>query len=170
MPVRVLCILLSMAMAFISWSVASVSASGLEKPEILQLRAFAQEIESIDALLTASALTFAFTQDDKWLKVYRENEVKLGALLEEALSRAHESDSALLKRMDEENERLVKMEVRAIELTQQGKGRQAAEILNSKQYQEEKLRLRQSIDTYFLSLEKHLQLEEKQDLEIPQSN
>ena len=160
MPVRVLCILLSLAMAFISWSVASVSASGLEKPEILQLRAFAQEIESIDAILTTSALTFAFTQDDKWLKVYRENEVKLGALLEEALSRAHESDSALLKRMDEENERLVK----------QGKGRQAAEILNSKQYQEEKLRLRQSIDTYFLSLEKHLQLEEKQDLEIPQSN
>ena len=122
---RLLLVLCISAMAFTSWSGNSGNASESEISSVDQLRTLAQEIESLDAILTTSALTFAFTRDDKWLSVYNQNESRLGSLLENALSHARESDAALLKRIDEENDRLVEMEVRAIELTKNEQGRKA---------------------------------------------
>ena len=123
---------------------------------IKQLRDLAQEIESLDAILTTSALTFALTEDVKWLSVYEENEVKLGTLLEDALARAGKSDAVLLNRMSRENDELVSMEVKAIALAKDGKGGDGADILNSKKYQDYKRRLRLSMGAYFQSLEEQL--------------
>jgi ABC-type amino acid transport substrate-binding protein/serine phosphatase RsbU (regulator of sigma subunit) len=160
---RLLFVLYFFVATFCGWPTTPGNTSDLETTAVQQLRTLAQEIESLDAILTTSALTFAFTEDDRWLDVYNQNEARLGALLENALSHARDSDTALLKHIDEENDLLVEMEVRAIELTQKGEGRKAAEILNSKQYQEGKLRLRQSMDAYFLSLEERLLPKGNQD-------
>ena len=99
-----------------------------------RLRELALLIDYYDEVLTQSARNYAFTQDKKWEKRYRESEPKLIATLEEALANGDRTDKEFLERIDKANLKLVEMEYRSIELVNNGQTQQAVDILESSQY------------------------------------
>ncbi len=94
------------------------SIRGLEKASLL--RELALLIDYYDEVLTQSARNYAFTQDKKWERRYRESEPKLIAALEEALANGDSTDKEFLDRIDKANLKLVEMEYRSIEFFKKG--------------------------------------------------
>ena len=79
---------------------------------------------------------------------YRESEPKLIATLEEALEKGDRIDIEFLDRIDKANLKLVEMEYRSIELVNAGQTQQAADILESSQYWQQKNIYSQSLKAY----------------------
>ena len=113
-----------------------------------RLRELALLIDYYDEVLTQSARNYAFTQDKKWARRYRESEPKLIATLEEALEKGDRIDKEFLERIDKANLKLVEMEYRSIELVNAGQTQQAADILESSQYWQQKKIYNQSLKAY----------------------
>jgi ABC-type amino acid transport substrate-binding protein len=122
------------------------SIRGLETAS--RLRELALLIDYYDEVLTQSARNYAFTQDKKWEKRYRESEPKLIATLEEALANGDRTDKEFLERIDKANLKLVEMEYRSIELVNAGQRQQAVDILESSQYWQQKRIYNQSLKAY----------------------
>jgi ABC-type amino acid transport substrate-binding protein len=113
-----------------------------------RLRELALLIDYYDEVLTQSARNYAFTQDKKWEIRYRESEPKLIATLEEALEKGDRIDKEFLERIDKANVKLVEMEYRSIELVNAGQTQQAADILESSQYWQQKKIYNQNLKAY----------------------
>jgi CHASE3 domain sensor protein len=122
------------------------SIRSLEKAS--RLRELALLIDYYDEVLTQSARNYAFTQDKKWEKRYRESEPKLIATLEEALANGDRTDKEFLESIDKANLKLVEMEYRSIELVNSGQTQQAVDILESSQYWQQKKIYNQSLKAY----------------------
>ena len=110
-----------------------------------RLRELSLLIDYYDEVLTQSARNYAFTQDKKWERRYRESEPKLIATLEEALANGDRTDKEFLESIDKANLKLVEMEYRSIELVNAGQSQQAIDILESSQYWQQKRIYNQSL-------------------------
>ncbi len=150
-------ILMGAAFGHVSLSQAAAAADttheyGTESIRSLEtasrLRELALLIDYYDEVLTQSARNYAFTQDKKWEKRYRESEPKLIATLEEALANGDRTDKEFLESIDEANLKLVEMEYRSIELVNSGQTQQAVNILESSQYWQQKRIYNQSLKAY----------------------
>ena len=83
-----------------------------------------------DEVLTQSARNYAFTQDKKWEKRYRESEPKLIATLEEALADGDHTDKEFLESIKKANLKIVEMEYRSIEHVNSGQTQQADRMIS----------------------------------------
>ncbi len=103
-----------------------------------RLDRIAQRIRYYDEALTQSARNYVFTSEDKWLQRYRDAKTELDDTIAEAMTFGEPVDSDIFYSVYSANNVLLKMEQRAIELTQLGRTEQALEILDSPEYAAQK--------------------------------
>jgi signal transduction histidine kinase len=105
----------------------------------LRLRYLTGQILLFDEVLTMSARMAAVTGDQRWDARYREVEPQLTAALEEALTLAPDVYAGEgTVQTSEANDRLVRMEVDALAAVRRGDRAQAASILFSDDYEQNK--------------------------------
>lgn len=81
---------------------------------VSQLENMAIELKYYDEVLTSSVLSYAFSSDIKWLDRYKEYESKLNGLLEKLLLNQQNEDLPLIAKLNEINNVLITLEMRAI--------------------------------------------------------
>jgi len=102
------------------------------------LDGLAQTIRYYDELLTQSARNYAFTQDKKWIKRYKEVEPKLERAIKEAIDKGEERDREFFSNVDMANRAHIEMEYASIELVNNGQVEEAIKILESERYLDQK--------------------------------
>ncbi|WP_299568599.1 response regulator [uncultured Shewanella sp.] len=101
-----------------------------------ELKTLTTELKYYDEILTSSVLSYAFSEDEKWLNRYHENEPKLGKLINALLSRQNPEDEQLILKLEKINDRLVALEAQTIASIKSGQRKQAMETINSDEYHE----------------------------------
>jgi len=76
----------------------------------------AQFIRYYDEVLTQSARNYAFTQDQKWERRYKDAEPRLDIIIKEAIDKGSEHDKEYFLSVDKANLILVELEYKSIEL------------------------------------------------------
>lgn len=112
------------------------------------LDGLSQQIRYYDELLTQSARNYAFTQDEKWKERYAAAEPELDLLIKEAMTKGDAQDQEIFGRINRANIALVNMEHRAMDLVDDGAPGDAILILESEQYQAEKVLYAQALNEY----------------------
>jgi PAS domain S-box-containing protein len=97
-----------------------------------------QLIRYYDEVLTQSARNFAFTQNPQWQQQYGDLEPKRAAAIKEALRDGDERDREIFASIDQANLALGEMELRSMQLVQAGQAKEAAALLDSRDYWEQK--------------------------------
>jgi signal transduction histidine kinase len=131
-----------LAIAELSFIDNSTKQIPLEIQEITtssKLDSHAQSIRYYDEVLTQSARNYAFTEDKKWEERYKEFEPLLDNEINQALLIGDKSLSDLFNKVDTANKKLVELEYQSMELVNQGNAQQAIIILQSKEYQNNKI-------------------------------
>ncbi len=98
----------------------------------------AKSIRYHDEVLTQSARNYAFTGDEKWKQRYYDIEPKLDKTIKQAIARIDQSGKKFFASVDKANIALVEMEHMSIKLVDAGEGEEAAKILESDAYWENK--------------------------------
>jgi len=114
------------------------------------LDGLAQFIRYYDEVLTQSARNYAFTENKKWGKRYRETEPKLDRIIKEAIRLGDGEDKKFFLSIDYANVTLVDMEYKSIELINNGHAEEAIKILNSSEYWRQKNIYEQGLKNYIL--------------------
>jgi methyl-accepting chemotaxis protein PixJ len=96
------------------------------------------KIVHLDEVLTMSARMAASTGDLSWEKRYNQYVPELDQAIKTTLAKVPESIRAEAAKTDDANAKLVDMETKAFALVQQGKAREAAQILSGKEYKTQK--------------------------------
>ncbi len=116
--------------------------------EASHLDVLAQLIRYYDEILTQSARNYGFTQDKKWEQRYRSFEPKLDKIIKEAIEKGDERDKEFFSSIDKANLALVKMEYKSIELVYNGQVEEAVNILESRDYWDQKRIYEQGLRNY----------------------
>lgn len=112
------------------------------------LNSLAVEISYYDEVLTQSARNYAFTQDKKWKTRYKESEPLLDGIIKDAMARGGEAELSFFSSVDQANLALVELEYRSIDHVDQGRAKQAIELLESDEYWRLKAVYKQGLDSY----------------------
>jgi PAS domain S-box-containing protein len=99
-----------------------------------KLDSLSQFIRYYDEVLTQSARNYAFTGDKKWEDRYKTVEPQLDTIIKEAISEGDAKDKECFASVDSANQALVKLEYKALSLTDSGNNKDAISILESKEY------------------------------------
>ena len=99
-----------------------------------KLDSLSQFIRYYDEVLTQSARNYAFTGDKKWEDRYKTVEPQLDKIIKEAINEGDAKDKECFSSVDSANMALVKLEYKALELTDNGNNKDAITILESKEY------------------------------------
>ena len=108
----------------------------------------AQLVRYYDEVLTQSARNYAFTQDKRWERRYRNVEGKLDEIIKEVIERANEEDKEIFSSVHKANLALVKMEYESIKLVNNGQAELAVRILESSKYWNQKEIYKQGLINY----------------------
>jgi len=103
-----------------------------------RLDGLAQFIRYYDEVLTQSARNYAFTADVKWKDRYNSIVPELDKIIKEAVEKGDEQDKGFFAQVDASNLALVDMEVASISLVDAGRSSEAAAILESQAYADQK--------------------------------
>lgn len=102
----------------------------------------AEMMQYYDEVLAQSARNYAFTLDKKWEQRYTEVEPLSDKLLKDtlkiAIKKADVTSKAFFSDMDAANQKLVKMERAAIDLVNDSKPDHAIDLLDSKEYRQQR--------------------------------
>ena len=126
-----------------------IPAGVKEVADTSHLNSLAQVIRYYDEVLTQSARNYAFTQDKKWEKRYRDVEPELDRVIKEAIERGDEKDKEFFSSIDKANIALVEMEYQSIQFVDDGQSEKAIEILESDKYWDEKRIYEKGLVDYF---------------------
>jgi methyl-accepting chemotaxis protein PixJ len=96
------------------------------------------KIVHLDEVLTMSARMAASTGDLSWEKRYNQYVPELDQAIKTTLAKVPESIQTEAAKTDDANAKLVEMETQAFALVQQGKAREAAQILSGEAYKTQK--------------------------------
>lgn len=116
--------------------------------EISHLDGLAEFIRYYDEVLTQSARNYAFTQDNKWRKRYKDIEPKLDKAINEAIKKGDEGDRDFFSSVNNANIALVRMEYKSIEFVDNGHNEEAIKILDSREYWRQKKIYEQGLINY----------------------
>lgn len=105
-----------------------------EIKKISKLDSLSQFIRYYDEVLTQSARNYAFTGDKKWEDLYQTIKPKLDKTIKQAISEGDVKDKEFFSSIDSANMALVKLDSQSLELTDNGKNKDAISILDSKEY------------------------------------
>ena len=112
------------------------------------LDGLAQFIRYYDEVLTQSARNYAFTADIKWKNRYLSVVPELDRIIQESIEKGDEKDTFFFSSIDESNIALVEMEEKSISLVDQGKLKEAVEILESEEYSKQKKIYQEGLKNY----------------------
>jgi two-component system sensor kinase FixL len=107
-----------------------------------------QLIRYYDEVLTQSARNFAFTRDPQWQQRYQDAEPRLDDAIKEAIRNSDEEDQELFASIDKANLALVAMEHASLRLTGAGQAEEAAALLDSRAYSDQKDVYRKGLTDY----------------------
>ena len=113
-----------------------------------ELDRYAQFIRYYDEVLTQSARNYAFTQDRKWEERYKTVEPELDRIIKSAIEKGNEKDKEIFARIDKANLALVELEYKTLELVDNGHVDEAIEMMESKEYWNQKRIYEQGIRDY----------------------
>lgn len=113
-----------------------------------QLDSLAADIRYYDEVLTQAARNYAFTQNSKWVDIYKAGEKKLDAYVKEAIQRGDDVDRKAFNKIDISNQALVKMEYQSMALVDSGRVGQARQILESRAYWTQKEIYKRGLEEY----------------------
>ncbi len=106
-----------------------------------------------DEVLAHAARNYAFTGDKKWEMRYRAVEPMSDSLLKNAIANTDEKLKPFFIVMDKANMELVKMEYQSIDLVNEGKKKQAIELLESKDYADQRKILSGGLEDFITKTE-----------------
>jgi signal transduction histidine kinase len=112
------------------------------------LDSLAQFIRYYNEVSTQSARNYAFTQDKKWEKRYKDVEPKLDRVIKEAIDKGEEIDREFFSNVDKANRALAEKEYKSIELVNNGQTKEAVKILESSKYWDQKRFYEQGLGDY----------------------
>jgi twitching motility protein PilJ len=118
------------------WRIYNNSRSTIN--EQFALEKLSGKIVHLDEVLTMSARMAASTGDLSWEKRYNQYVPELEAAIKTTLEKVPESIRTEAAKTDIANAKLVEMETKAFALVQQGKSREAAQILSGEGYKAQK--------------------------------
>lgn len=113
-----------------------------------ELDGYAQFIRYYDEVLTQSARNYAFTHDKKWEDRYKSVEPELDRIIKSAIEKGSEKDKEIFSQVDRANLALVEMEYKTLELVDNGHADEAIQIMESKEYWDQKRVYEQGIRDY----------------------
>jgi PAS domain S-box-containing protein len=116
------------------------------------------ELKYYDEVLTSSVLTYVFLGDEKWLKRYKENELKLVEVIETLLAQQSIEDKQRVIHLEKTNDTLVRLERQAIEAIKKSDRKTAIEIINSNEYLTSKAEYMSAVTHYISALESRAEL------------
>lgn len=116
--------------------------------ESSHLDGLAQFIRYYDEVLTQSARNYAFTQDKKWQRRYRDVEPELDSTIKEAIEKGSEHDKEYFSSVDQANLALVELEYQALELVDNGQAEKAIALLEGREYWRQKQIYEQGLRDY----------------------
>ncbi|MBM2852412.1 MAG: hypothetical protein HW420_959 [Candidatus Nitrosotenuis sp.] len=106
-----------------------------------------------EEVLAQAARNYAFTGDKRWEIRYRAIEPMSDALLKDAIANTDETITPFFIVMDNANVNLVKMECGSIDLVNEGKKEQAIELLESKEYANQRKILAGGLEDFIIKIE-----------------
>ena len=136
------------------WQLSQGFKSNIEKE--FQLKDLSDKIIYYDEVLTMSARMSASTSNPRWEKRYKESEPYLIEAFEKVEKLVPEIVKAQMSQTDSANEQLIELEAQAFELVNQGKQKEAFELLLSPQYETQKRIYSQGIQTTIIEIDKVL--------------
>jgi len=148
--------LLALAGFFIVYQLSRVSAP-LEMSiprnieslnDAIYLDNLAQSIKYYDEVLTQSARNYAFTADKQWENRYRSVEPELDRIINEAVSKGDNTEKVFFSTVEKANLELVQLEYESIDFVNEGRSAEAVQILESKEYWDNKAIYKQGLDAY----------------------
>lgn len=106
-----------------------------------------------EEVLAQAARNYAFTGDKRWEMRYRAIEPMSDVLLKDAIANTDETITPFFIVMDNANVNLVKMECKSIDLVNEGKKEQAIELLESKEYANQRKILAGGLEDFITKIE-----------------
>jgi signal transduction histidine kinase len=116
--------------------------------EKTHLEDFAQAMRYHDEVATQAVRNYAFTQDKKWERRYKDAKSELNNIVTEAIDKGEERNSGLLLSLNQANHTLEDMENSSIGFVNDGMADEAVNILESSKYWDQKKIQEQSIEDY----------------------
>ncbi len=105
----------------------------------IRAETLAKDISYLDEVLTMSARTYVFTGEAEWKQRYADHVPILDQVLAESFSYVGtETQKQFLDQTDRANKKLIELEEQSMRLAEQGKTREAAEILFGETFRENK--------------------------------
>jgi signal transduction histidine kinase len=98
-----------------------------------------------EEVLAQAARNYAFTGDKKWEQRYRMLNPESDKLLKNAIETADKNDKEFFVSMDKANLDLVEMEIKALELVDNGRASEAVNLLESDEYERRRKILRDGL-------------------------
>jgi len=121
-----------------------------------------------EEVLAQAARNYAFTGDKKWEMRYRAVEPMSDCLLKDAIANTDEKIKPFFIVMDNANMQLVKMEYKSIDLVNEGKKEQAIELLEGKEYANQRIVLAGGLENFITKIEgKTFSSDDISDIMIP---
>ena len=121
-----------------------------------------------EEVLAQAVRNYAFTGDKKWEMRYRAVEPMSNDLLKDAIANTDEKIKPFFIIMDETNMQLVKMEYESIDLVNEGKKEQAIDLLEGKEYANQRKVLAGGLEDFITKIEsKTFSSDNLSDIMIP---
>jgi signal transduction histidine kinase len=120
-----------------------------------------------EEVLAQAARNYAFTCNKKWEIRYRAIEPMSDHLLKDAIDNTDETIKPFFIVLDNANAELVKIELRSIDLVNEGKKEQAIELLESKDYANQRKILAGGLEDFVTKIESAYNHDDLSDLMIP---
>ena len=102
--------------------------------ETAQLEGFAQAIRYYDEVATQAVRNYAFTQDKKWERRYRDAKSEFDSMITEVIDKGIERNRGLLSNVNDTNLTLAEMENTSIGFVNNGMAEDSIKILESNSY------------------------------------
>lgn len=122
------------------------SVGSIEKNIVLNSNA--QFIRYYDEILTQSARNYAFTGDIIWKERYLQTVPLLDNKIKDAVSLGDIEDKKIFASVDDSNLVLIDLETKALNLVDKGLNKEAVDILNGVEYQNQKEKYKQGLLLY----------------------
>jgi nitrogen fixation/metabolism regulation signal transduction histidine kinase len=110
---------------------------------------YANQIKYYDEVLTQSARNYAFTGDAKWKIIYKDTVPLLDNVIKSALEKGDTDDKTIFAGIDGANLKLIDLEEKSIILVDTGDRQQAVDILESKEYWQNKNIYKKGLEQYY---------------------
>ena len=122
--------------------------------DIMSMRLYnIQLMRYYEEVLAQAARNYAFTSDKKWEQRYLMLHPESDKLLKKAIETADKKDKEFFLAMDKANLDLVEMEIRALELVNNGQASEAVKLLESDEYERRRKILRDGLTEQVKAIE-----------------